>query len=71
MQIDFQFYWENARTNMNRVMKLKPTVGCRGLLAAFIATLASVAQHLLPPAVSITWDTQAILRMARRWAQTS
>jgi hypothetical protein len=57
MQIDFQFYWENARTNMNRVMKLKPSVGCRGLLAAFIATLASVAQlFAADPAVSITWS---------------
>ena len=42
---------------MNRVMKLKPTVGCRGLLAAFIATLANVAQLLAAdPAVSITWS---------------
>ena len=38
-------------------MKLKPTVGCRGLLAAFIATLASVAQlFAADPAVSITWS---------------
>ena len=57
MQIDFQFYWENAFTNMNRVMKLKPTVGCHLLLAALTITLASVAQlFAADPAVSITWS---------------
>jgi hypothetical protein len=58
MQIEFQFYWENARTNMNRVMKLKPSGGCRTFLAAFVATLASVAQLFAANAV-ITWDNPA------------
>jgi hypothetical protein len=58
MQIEFQFYWENARTNMNRVMKLKPSGGCRIFLAAFVATLASVAQ-LFAAAVSHTWPAPA------------
>ena len=70
MQIDFQFYWENARTNMNRVMKLKPSVGCRGLLAAFIATLASVAQlYAADTAVYRSLGViPVIFNTARRWA---
>ena len=58
MQIEFQFYWENARTNMNRVMKLKPSGGCRTYLAAFVATLASVVQMIAATA-TITWDNPA------------
>jgi len=58
MQIEFQFYWENARTNMNRVMKLKPSGGCRIFLAAFVATLASVAQ-LFAADIAITWVNPA------------
>lgn len=58
MQIEFQFYWENARTNMNRVMKLKPSGGCRTFLAAFVATLASVAQLFAADAV-ISWSNPA------------
>lgn len=54
MQIEDQFYWENARTNMNRVMKLKPSGGCRAYLAAFVATLASVVQ-LIAQEVNISW----------------
>lgn len=58
MQIEFQFYWENARTNMNRVMKLKPSGGCRIFLAAFVATLSSVAQ-LFAADIAITWVNPA------------
>jgi hypothetical protein len=58
MQIEFQFYWENARTNMNRVMKLKPSGGCRIFLAAFVATLASVAQ-LFAADAAINWSNPA------------
>ena len=58
MQIEFQFYWENARTNMNRVMKLKPSGGCRIFLAAFVATLASVAQ-LFAADIAINWANPA------------
>jgi hypothetical protein len=58
MQIEFQFYWENARTNMNRVMKLKPSGGCRTFLAAFVATLASVVQMFAQTA-QINWNNPA------------
>jgi len=58
MQIEFQFDWENARTNMNRVMKLKPSGGCRIFLAAFVATLASVAQ-LFAADAAINWSNPA------------
>jgi hypothetical protein len=58
MQIEFQFYWENARTHMNRVMKLKPSGGCRIFLAAFVATLASVAQ-LFAADAAINWSNPA------------
>ncbi len=39
-------------------MKLKPSGGCRTFLAAFVATLASVAQLFAADAV-ITWDNPA------------
>lgn len=43
---------------MNRVMKLKPSGGCRTFLTAFVATLASVVQLFAADAV-ITWNDQA------------
>ena len=45
---------------MNRVMKLKPSGGCRTFLAAFVATLASVVQLFAANAVT-SWDNPADL----------
>jgi hypothetical protein len=60
VQVGFQFYWENARTNMNRVMKLSPSVGCRILLAALTITLLSASQIVATAAdVAISWANPA------------